>query len=189
MRRSDLLKSPSMDDEFFTHMRFVEPEDADFICGLRSDPALNQHISKTSNSVQAQKDWIQSYKERERKGTEFYFVIQHQLQAYGVVRMYDFRDDSFCWGSWIISPNRPSGLVTYSAVMIYEMGFDFLGFEQSHFDVRLGNQKVIDFHLRSGARPTKRDDVDQHFVFLREDWVSFKNASITQIKQHRIFHG
>lgn len=189
MSRSLLLKSPSMDDEFFTNVRFVEPDDADFICNLRADPKLNQHISKSSPDVAAQRAWIERYKQREAAGEEFYFVIQHQLKSFGVVRMYDFRGNSFCWGSWIILPNRPAGLVTYSAVMIYEMGFDILGFEQSHFDVRLGNKNVIDFHLRSGALPTLRDEVDQHFIFQKEKWPDFKSASEAQIRSHRIFHG
>lgn len=70
-------------------------------------------------------------------------------------------------GSWIILPTRPPGLVTFSAVLIYEMGFDCLNFAQSHFDVRLENRKVIDFHLRSGAEPTESNDLDQFFVFPR----------------------
>lgn len=175
-----------MDGGFATHVRFVEPDDAAFICDLRADPTLNRHISRSSASVQAQKDWIATYKDREEAGSEFYFVICHRGQDYGVVRMYDFRDGSFCWGSWIILPSRPSGLVTFSAVMIYEMGFDALGFAQSHFDVRLDNQKVIDFHLRSGATPTHRDEVDQHFVFPKEVWPAFQSASAKQVQQHRV---
>ena len=111
MRKSDLLNSPSMNNKFFTNMRFVEPGDAEFICDLRSDPTLNQHISKTPISVHSQREWINCYKNRESAGDEFYFVIRHDLQDYGVVRIYDFRDRSFSWGSWMIRQNRPSGLV------------------------------------------------------------------------------
>lgn len=189
MSRSSLLRSPSMDDEFFTHLRFVEPEDAEFICKLRSDQSLNKHISKSDPDIEAQRDWIVKYKDREASGEEFYFVIRHQLTDYGVVRMYDFKENSFSWGSWIILPSRPSGLVTYSAVMIYELGFDFLGFDQSHFDVRIGNEKVIDFHLRSGARKTHSTQIDQYFIFSKSSWPEFRAQSETQIKSHRLFHG
>jgi len=189
MSRHALLNSPSMDVEFFTHVRFVQPEDAEFICSLRSDQNLNEHISKNSPDLDAQRLWIEKYKEREAAGEEFYFVIQHQMKDYGVVRMYDFKENSFSWGSWIILPSRPSGLVTYSAVMIYEMGFKSLGFEQSHFDVRLENQKVIDFHLRSGAQATQRSDIDQYFIFPKSNWPKFRELSDKQIKMHRLFHG
>lgn len=187
--RDKLMQSPAMDDEFFSCLRFVEPEDAEFICGLRSDPALNRHISASSPSVEDQRRWIEQYKVREEAGHEFYFVVNHQTRDYGVVRMYDFRGNSFSWGSWIMLPSRPKGLVTYSAVMVYEIGFDLLGFEQSHFDVRKGNQRVIDFHLRSGAVPVREDGQDQHFIFPRAAWPRFREMSEDQISAHRVFVG
>lgn len=188
-KRSALLSSPSMDGDFITYLRLVEPNDAEFVCKLRSDQSLNRHISQSSSDISEQRKWIEDYKARESDGTEFYFVICHQKRDYGVVRMYDFRDNSFSWGSWIILPSRPPGLVTYSAVMIYELGFDFLGFGQAHFDVRIENQKVIDFHLRSGAQPTSRSDIDQYFIFPKQKWAGFREQSKDQIRAHRIFRG
>lgn len=187
MSRAALLKSASMDDEFLSYVRFVEPSDAEFICNLRSDQTLNRHISATSSDVDAQRCWIDEYKKREAVGNEFYFVIRHQEKDYGVVRMYDFKDNSFSWGSWIILPSRPNGLVTYSAVMIYEMGFDVLGFDQSHFDVRVENEKVINFHLRSGAIQMARNDLDQNFVFPISQWTKFREVSIPQIRAHQVW--
>jgi|TARA_R110002126_G_scaffold238949_4_gene382216 hypothetical protein len=189
MSRYALLKSPSMDDKFLTHARFVEPEDAEFICKLRSNQQLNEYISASDPDVDPQRKWIEKYKEREAVGEEFYFVIQHQMKDYGVVRLYDFKGDSFSWGSWIILPSRPSGLVTYSAVMVYEMGFEALGFEQAHFDVRIGNNKVIDFHVRSGAQSTDRSAIDQYFVFPKANWPAFQEKSAKQIEMHRVLHG
>lgn len=189
MSRIALLKSPAMNDELVTHCRFVQPEDAAFICRLRSDQKLNKHISASDPDVDTQCRWIERYKEREAAGEEFYFVIRHQMKDYGVVRMYDFKEQSFSWGSWIILPSRPSGLVTYSAIMIYEMGFDILEFEQAHFDVRVENSKVINFHVRSGAQTIDRNAVDQHFVFSKDNWSEFREKSAKQIKMHRAFHG
>jgi Acetyltransferase (GNAT) domain len=186
MSKADLRGSAAMDPAMVTSLRFVEADDAAFICRLRSDLSLNQHISHGSTDVNAQRAWIETYKDREADGREFYFVIRHQLKDFGLVRMYDFRDNSFCWGSWIVLPDRPDGLVTYSAVMIYELGFDALGFEASHFDVRLSNQKVIDFHLRSGAEAVSRDATDQYFVFSKEKWPRFRTASARQIEAHRV---
>lgn len=189
MSREALLGCPAMDGNSVSHVRFVEIQDAKFICKLRSDTTLNEHISVTAPDVDAQRQWIGRYKERERSGEEYYFIIRHKMKDCGVVRMYDFKGSSFCWGSWIIQSPRPEGLVTFSAVMIYEIGFDILGFEQSHFDVRLGNQKVIDFHLRSGAKQTERTDHDQHFIFPKLAWPKFREDSKRQIQMHRAIFG
>ena len=45
-----------------------------------------------------QVEWIQNYKEREANKLEYYFIIEDKLtkEKYGTVRLYDFREDSFC---------------------------------------------------------------------------------------------
>src|SRR5207249_1308816 len=102
-------------------------------------------------------------------GCEFYFVIVADRADQGVVRMYDFREiegrKSFSWGSWIIKPPRPPGLVTFSAVCIYELGFNTLAFDQSHFYVRRENTRVIEFHHRAGAKTTCEDELNLYFEF------------------------
>ncbi|WP_291727538.1 GNAT family N-acetyltransferase [Leisingera sp. F5] len=187
MQIDRVLSSPALDQSYQSHLRLVKPSDAAFICQLRADPALNRHLSPSSSVVLDQAEWITHYKDRERRGEEYYFVISCKEVDYGVVRVYDFHDNprSFSWGSWIIKPARPAGLVTFSAVMVYEIGFETLGFEQAHFDVRKGNSKVLNFHLRSGAVETGETEQNRLFVFPRISWPGFRQASSSQIKEHR----
>lgn len=182
-----LLKSPALDPKFVTCLRLIEPEDAALICELRADPNLNRHISQSQNDVAAQAEWIKKYKTREANGEEYYFIITHKGESFGAIRMYDFTSDplSFAWGSWIIKPTRPSGLVTMSAVMIYEVGLDALGFDQAHFDVRKENTGVVNFHLRSGAIETHESEIDNFYKFPNEIWPAFREKSAQQIEAHR----
>lgn len=189
MARNKILESQAFDDEFFSHFRFVEEDDAEFIFNLRSNKSLNTHLSQGDLSLKSQRKWIEKYKEREEMGDEYYFVIKHQAENFGVVRMYDFQPQSFCWGSWIVLPTRPAGLVTFSALLVYEIGFEVLNYEQSHFDVRNENKKVIDFHLRSGAKKVFRDEINHYFIFERTNWPDFKEQSKLQYSQHRVFCG
>ncbi|WP_376711407.1 GNAT family N-acetyltransferase [Pseudochrobactrum lubricantis] len=184
-----ILSRPlALDNTFRSHLRLVEPDDAAFICELRADPRLNRHLSKSSPEVEAQKAWIENYKQREAAGSEYYFVIHSDGADCGVVRMYDFQENSgsFCWGSWIIKQPAPISLAPYTAALIYELGFDVLGFEQSHFDVRKENEKVCRFHLRTGAIRVGETELDQLFVFKRESWPSLREASERHIRKHRV---
>lgn len=184
-------RSPALNPHWRTHLRLVnaDEKDAAFIVALRGDETLNRHLNPTSADVAAQLEWLRSYKTREAAGEEYYFVIVCDGQDRGVVRMYDFREiegrRSFCWGSWIIPPPKTPGLATYSALLIYEVGFDTLGFEQSHFDVRRANRGVIAFHARAGARRVAEDEQDVYFHFLPEDHQAFRARSATQIAEHR----
>ena len=184
--------SPALDAGFRTHLRLVNADEADaeYICRLRGDDSLNTYLNPTTADVAAQLAWLKGYKAREAAGEEYYFVIVTDGADAGLVRMYDFCEiegrRSFCWGSWIIPPPRVAGLVTYSALLVYEVGFDTLGFEQSHFDVRHGNTGVIGFHERAGARRVSEDDTDVFFHFFPEDHSGLKAASESQIAAHRV---
>lgn len=153
------------------NMRTVKIEDAEFIYTMRQNQDKTKYLSKVTGSVESQKDWIKSYKQREENKKEFYFVIESKdEEKLGLVRMYDFKDDSFCWGSWLIKEDAPKTTAIESALQIYEFGFYNLKFQKSHFDVRKGNDKVIAFHQRFGAKIVDEDELDYFFNFEKSDY-------------------
>ena len=153
------------------NMRTVEIEDAEFIYNMRQNQNKTKYLSKVTGTVESQKEWIKNYKQREENKKEFYFVIESKdEEKLGLVRMYDFQDESFCWGSWLIKEDAPKTTAIESALQIYEFGFYSLGFEKSHFDVRKGNDKVISFHQRFGAKIVDEDELDYFFNFEKSDY-------------------
>ncbi len=153
------------------NLRTVEIEDAEFIFSMRQNQNKTKYLSKVTGTVESQKEWIKNYKQREENKKEFYFVIESKdKEKLGLVRMYDFQDDSFCWGSWLIKEDAPKTTAIESALQIYEFGFYNLRFEKSHFDVRKGNEKVIAFHQRFGAKIVDEDELDYFFNFAKIDY-------------------
>lgn len=153
------------------YFRLVEEQDAGFICSLRNDDELNNYLSKSTADENAQREWILSYKEREAKAEEYYFIICRKMDGLqiGTVRLYDFQENpkSFCWGSWILNKNKTKYAAVESALLVYQAGFNTLGFEQSHYDVMKGNDKVHSFHLKMGAEEVSEDDTNIYYVFPR----------------------
>ena len=184
VRRADAL-----DPKFRSHLRFVEHDDAAYVWSLRTDASLNRYLSASAADVAAQREWIERYKAREAEGVEFYFVVVSEGADRGLIRMYGFKEigglPSFCWGSWIIPPPRPPGLVTFSAITMYELGFDTLGFPRAHFDVVKENAGVIAFHLRAGAEPEGEDGRSFHYRYTPSAYAGFREASEAQIRRHR----
>lgn len=153
-------------------LRLVELDDAEYIYHLRSAPNLNQHLSATSGGVEKQRRWLVDYKQDEADRKQFYFIIQRlNGTPCGTVRLYDFRDDSFCWGSWILDQSKTLSAALESAVLVYRFGFNQLGFCKSHFDVRKENKAVIKFHKRFGAVQTD-EDRDNYYFELDKNSVS-----------------
>jgi RimJ/RimL family protein N-acetyltransferase len=53
--------------------------------------------------------------------------------------------------------------------MVYTFGFDKLGYEKCHFDVMKGNNKVISFHKKFGAKITAEDEKNYYFNLSKDD--------------------
>lgn len=155
--------------------RLIEVADASFVLDLRKSPR-GRFLSDIDDDVKKQEEWISNYKIREKNNEEFYFIIEHESAGkVGALRLYDFKNDSFCWGSWIVKEGAPSMTALESALLVYEFGFFHLKFVRSHFAVRKDNQKIIAFHQRFGAKITGEDDVTSYFEITREEYEKTKN--------------
>lgn len=156
-------------------LRLAVEADAEFILSLRQDATRNRHLSSVDDDVDRQRAWLRDYKLREREGREYYFLILGEDdEPLGTVRLYDFQGDSFCWGSWILKQGAPAFAAIESALMVYEIAFGRLPFSRSHFDVRKANRKVVDFHLRFGARVVGEDALNYYFSYDRETYLATK---------------
>ena len=154
-------------------MRLARPEDAEFIFELRRDEERTRHLSAIGDDVESQREWLRRYQQREQEGREFYFLIEHPPGTpVGALRIYDYQGDSFSWGSWIIRAGTPPAVAMESALCVYEFAFGPLGFERCHFEVRKGNERVIAFHTRFGAKPVGEDDLSWKFSFSRVDYAA-----------------
>lgn len=150
-------------------------EDASFILKLRMLEHKNKYLSPVDNNLEKQQDWLKKYKDREKQRLEYYFLIESKsAEKLGLVRIYDLKSDSFCWGSWLINDNAPKTTAIESAIQVYEFGFGELGFQQSHFDVRKDNKKVIAFHERFGAEKVDEDKLNYFFIFKKSTYQNTK---------------
>lgn len=147
-------------------------EDAEFIVSLRTDPAKNKHLSPTAGDIGKQKDYIAHYL---TNPGEYYFIIcGSDNNPVGTIRIYDIHDDSFCWGSWILSDNAPPAASIESALLIYDFAFYSLHYKKSHFDVRKENQRVVAFHQRFGAIIVSEDEMNYYFQYSQEAYFKVR---------------
>ena len=73
-----------------------------------------------------------------------------------------------------IKEDAPKSTAIESALQIYEFGFYKQCFKRSHFDVRKGNDKVIAFHQRFGAKIVDEDELNYFFNFEKSDYEKMK---------------
>lgn len=151
-------------------IRLVEEGDAAFVLSLRLDDNYNQFLSKVSANIDAQRDWIKEYKKDEVAEKQFYFIIEKlDGTPCGTVRIYDLREDSFCWGSWILNQDKTRFAAIESALLVYEFGFNYLKLNNSHFEVMKENKKVISFHEKFGAKCISEDNDNFYFTISKKN--------------------
>lgn len=159
---------PCLDVKFKdTSFRLAEVADAEFILGLRTDGQLNTYLSPTSNDLDAQREWLSRYKKLEAENSEFYFIVEYEAKPVGTARIYNIRGDSFGWGSWIIKRGTPRCVSVASTLLIYQVGFEILGYEKGHFEIRKENDSVRKFQMRMGAEIVGEDDLQHHFSLTK----------------------
>ena len=154
-----------------TNLRTVEIEDAEFIFHIRQANNRNKFLSPVAGTIKDQEEWIQLYKQRENEKKEFYFVIESKNgEKLGLGRMYDFKNNSFCPGSFIIKEDAPRSTALESIFVLYDFAFSSLGFEKAHLDVRKENRNVVAFHQRFGAKIVDENELNYFFNLEKSDY-------------------
>lgn len=147
-------------------LRLIEPEDAAYVHGLRTDPTYNRHLSEVHGTVDDQRLWIESYKARETHGTEYYYVIErHTRVRCGLVRLYEINQDNCTWGSWILDHNKPRKAAIESIYLSYMIAFDILKIKYAYFDVRKNNYKALKLYHLLGAKQINIDLDNIYFIY------------------------
>jgi len=146
------------------NLRLAEVKDAEFILELRMQTHKTEFLSQVENNLEKQQAWLKNYKQKERTGLEYYFVIESKNgEQLGLVRVYDLLSDSFCWGSWLIKDGAPIYTAIESMLLIYNFGFHVLNKEMARIDVRNKNEKVLNIHKNFGAKVVEVDEIDTFF--------------------------
>lgn len=153
----------------YVRLREVAVDDASFILSLRNNENKNKFLHKTDNSLNSQIEYIKKYLTLEN---EWYFVSENlKGEKIGVIRIYDLKEDSFCFGSWIMIDGVSLQEVFETDYLTRMYGFDVLGFHKNHFDVRKGNEKVWKYHEFLGAKRVGETELDYLYEVTKDDYV------------------
>lgn len=155
-----------------TVLRNVSISDAEFILSLRTNGALNKHISPTPGGVADQRKWIERYLERFDKGEEAYFIAEHSGVPRGTIRIYDYDAfaETFVYGSWLMSPDAPACCAFSTTILSHDLGFKALEFSKVLFEVRKDNRSVCAFHEAVGAKLLRQDDINRYYEINSQNY-------------------
>ncbi|OPC00341.1 hypothetical protein BAS09_16790 [Elizabethkingia ursingii] len=162
----------------------VDTEDARLIIDMRTDEKKSKYISSTNTDVEEQIKWIRSYKEREQKGKEYYFIaIDNEDNKFSTYRIYNIEDDIAEIGSWITKSGyqHPQNSIKVDLIM-KEFVFDVLGFNHLRFEVRKKNVSVLRYHKMFDPKIIRETEDDIFFLLNKENYYKKRNTLFKNIK-------
>ena len=160
--------SRAFDPAARVHLRFVEPNDVHLVYDLTPDLSLADR-----------RRWLQEYKSREAQGEEFNFIVVENGRDAGLVCMNDFGtiggEASFRWGDFV---SHQPGLITATALTIYSLGFDALGYARAHLTVSRSEPALSAFHLSTGADLEFADGDHSYYRFGSETYDKVRSEVV-----------
>lgn len=172
-------------DKYGLKARFVEECDAEFIVKLRTDPVLSRFLHATDSDIEKQREWIRGYKERERKGDDYYFIFFKDNRPVGLNRIYSIHESTFTTGSWLFTPEAPYECSIAASIMIRELAFEKMGFElEDGYDgVHVDNKQVYKFNKLIGLKETRRYKSENgEFICMQLKKEDFEKNKVKLLK-------
>ena len=176
------LSSDFQYNKYNLSVRFVNEKDTDFILQLRTDVKLSRYLHQVNSSAEEQFEWIKKYKEREKEGSDYYFIYFDEDKPIGVNRIYNINATWATSGSWICKPDVDFEKKIYTLIIVREILFDYLGKQEDHFDVRKNNNTVIGIQKKLGSKIVSENEIDYFFNLKKEDFYLNKKKILALLK-------
>ncbi|MBL1222010.1 GNAT family N-acetyltransferase [Chryseobacterium sp. L7] len=150
-------------------LRFVETDDAEFIVSIRNNEKKSRFISKTSPDVEAQKQWITNYKEREQQQKEYYFIASDDNEDFATYRVYKIDSGLPEIGSWVSKPEYSNVKNSIKVdVAVKDFVLNELNFDTIQFEVRKQNTSVNSYHKLFQPELIRTDEENNFYLLKKE---------------------
>ena len=169
-------------DKYGLHVRLVEEVDSDFIVKIRLNPKVSLYMHKADNDVEKQREWICKYKEREKRGEDFYFLFElPDGTPQGVSRIYNINENSFTTGSWVFDTcSRPTSAIL-GDILTKEIGFELYPDSVCHWDNNKSNLNVLKYSKLYNPTIERETNDTIYFSCTKENSVRMKNRVLRML--------
>ncbi len=153
----------------YVSLREVSIDDADFILRLRCNEKKEKFLNKIDNDINKQIEYIKKYFTMDN---EWYFISESKDgRKLGAIRIYDLKPDSFSFGSWVMIDGVSLAEVFETDYITRMYGFNVLGFNKNHFEVRKDNEKVWKYHQFLGAKKVGETELCYLYEVSKDEFI------------------
>lgn len=147
-------------------LELVDYNDINFILEIRQNHRHKKNLGKTVSTYKEQKEWLESYKKREKEGKDYYFKVKDRKEnRIGLIRVYNIKQKSFEQGSLVLKEGLPANTILELLKLVYNFGFNTLEKENCIIRVKKINKVGNRFHKNYGAKKYKEDEELNYYSF------------------------
>ena len=152
----------------FVDLKACTEEDAEFTLALRKDPEFVKFLPRIDNTIEQQKAWIRS--QREKEGDYFFVVWDKEGNRIGTLSIYDIHDTHAESGRLAIKGSNPFQGIE-AQLLCFRFAYGQLGLECISAYIYADNERAIRFNKQfAGRHFPPRMDEKGHEIIPVENW-------------------
>lgn len=152
----------------YVDLQSCTEDDAEFTRAIRKDPKFVKYLPAIDNTVEQQKAWIRS--QREKEGDYFFVVWDKDGNRIGTISIYDVNGDHAKSGRLAIKgDNAFQGIE--AQILSFRFAFGVLGLECIDGFIFADNERAIRFNKQFAGRhyPPETDENGRTIIRI-ENW-------------------
>lgn len=161
----------------YVYLKSANVDDAEFTLALRQNPLLTRYLPKLDISLEQQKSWILS--QREKEGDYFFVVNTLEDKPIGTVSVYNIQGDSAESGRLALIGNAFQN--TEASLLLFKFAFEILGLQIVTGYIVDGNKRAERFNKQFGCvagEPVQ----DEKGEWIRKTYIS-RDSFYTELKK------
>ena len=155
----------------FAHLYHIDVNDSEDILKLRLEKRDDNFLMPTDDSIEKQIEYYHTYKKKFDQKEEIYFKIFDvtRNEFSGFVRLTNINSKvDFNWESAILNKDSTPNLFLETMLMIFKIGFDFLGRDAcGPWRVKKDFKKMMKIHSLVGMTEIAFEDEEFYHVQVR----------------------
>lgn len=160
----------------YVYLKSADIEDAEFTLSLRQNPLLTQYLPKLDISMEQQKAWISS--QREKDGDYFFVVRTLEGTPIGTVSIYDLQGDTSESGRLALIGDSFQNIE--ASLLLFRFAFDIVGLKKVTGYIVDGNKRADRFNKQFGC-VTGSPEYDEKGELIRRTLIT--NESFHQAEE------
>lgn len=168
----------------FVYLKSVTIDDADFTLALRQNPALTKYLPKLDITLEQQKNWINT--QREKTG-DYFFIVRNNLgNPIGTVSIYNVTGDESESGRLALTGNALEN--TEAVMLLFRFAFNVLGLKKITGYIVDGNKRAIRFNQLFGYEIGQREKGENGEI-IRRGVLTVRAFHEAEETLHKLLYG